>query len=145
MTNKTAVNFGFPETLVAENRSWWVLVRPKQPTFGSLVLICKEEAGAFAEISREAFLDLQAVVQSIETMLSTLVAYEKINYLMLMMVDPDVHFHVLPRYAGERLHDGVRYQDAGWPGAPDLGAAVDLGRDGAARLAVAFRKYWPAA
>ena len=28
-------------------------------------------------------------------------AYERINYLMLMMVDPHVHFHVIPRYSGE--------------------------------------------
>ena len=31
-------------------------------------------------------------------MLRGFVAYERINYLMLMMVDPDVHFHVIPRY-----------------------------------------------
>ena len=143
MTKSTAVKFGFPATLVGESRSWWVLVRPKQPTFGSLVLICKEDAGAFADISAEAFLDLQGAVRSIETMLAIVVGYEKINYLMLMMVDPDVHFHVLPRYAGERVHDGVPFPDAGWPGAPDLGAAVDLGMDGAAQLAQRLRRDWP--
>ena len=145
MTNSTAVKFGFPETLVGDNRSWWVLVRPKQPTFGSLLLICKEEARAFAAISPEAFLDLQDAVRSIEAMLAVAVSYEKINYLMLMMVDPDVHFHVVPRYAGERLHQGLSFTDSGWPGAPDLGAAIDLGAEGAARLAQALRRDWPSA
>ena len=142
MTKSTAVKFGFPATLVGESRSWWVLVRPKQPTFGSLVLICKEDAGAFADISAEAFLDLQGAVRSIETMLAIVVGYEKINYLMLMMVDPDVHFHVIPRYAEVRTHDGRAFTDAGWPGAPNLGAAVDLGPEGVARLALALRSEW---
>ena len=74
-----------------------------------------------------------------------LVAYEKINYLMLMMVDRDVHFHVIPRYAGERTHAGVSFPDAGWPAMPNLGAAVDLGPEGAAKLAEVLAREWPAA
>lgn len=145
MSNQTAANFGYPATLVGENRSWLVLARPKQPTFGSLVLICKEDARAFADISAGAFADMGDAVRSIETMLGALVGYEKINYLMLMMIDPDVHFHVLPRYAGERSHDGQVFADKGWPGAPDLGAAVDLGLEGAARLAAFLKQEWRSA
>ncbi len=145
MTNATAVSFGYPGTKVAETRSWLIQVRPKQPTFGSLVLICKEEAQAFSDISAEAFADLQVAVAGIEAMLRKVVAYEKINYLMLMMVDRDVHFHVIPRYAGERVHKGVSFPDAGWPAVPNLGAAVDLGPEGAAKLAEWLRGEWPKA
>ena len=60
----------------------------------------------------------------IEAMLAESVRYEKINYLMLMMVDPHVHFHVIPRYEGERGHNGLTIADAGWPGPPDLKSAV---------------------
>jgi len=143
MTNATAVSFGFPETQVAETAFWRVLVRPKQPTFGALVLICKDEATAFSDISPPAFADLQIAVTGVEHMLRGVVDYQKINYLMLMMVDPDVHFHVIPRYEGERVHDGVSFPDAGWPGPPALGATVDLGKDGAARLAAHLRAAWP--
>jgi len=144
MTNATAVSFGFPESQIAETRSWRVLVRPKQPTFGALVLICKDEATAFSEITAEAFADLQVAVQAIEHMLRKTVKYNKINYLMLMMVDPDVHFHVIPRYEGQREYDGVSFPDAGWPGPPALATAVDLGNAGAARLADHLRAAWPA-
>jgi len=41
-----------------------------------------------------------------------------------MMVDPDVHFHVIPRYPGARSFMGADYCDAGWPGPPDLQSAV---------------------
>jgi diadenosine tetraphosphate (Ap4A) HIT family hydrolase len=54
------------------------------------------------------------------------VAYERINYLMLMMVDPDVHFHVIPRYAGQRDFAGTSFPDGGWPGPPQLEPAVIL-------------------
>jgi diadenosine tetraphosphate (Ap4A) HIT family hydrolase len=145
MSNATALSFGFPDTTVAETGSWLVLVRPKQPTFGSLVLICKEEVQAFSDLSPEAFADLAVAVGGIERMLRKVVGYEKINYLMLMMVDRDVHFHVIPRYAGERVHDDVSFADAGWPAVPNLGAAVDLGPEGAAKLADRLRREWPQA
>lgn len=121
MTNPTATAFGYPHTLVAETTHWLVLVRPKQPTWGSLALVCKEPVQAFADLSAEAFVDLKVATTGIEAMLGRLVAYERINYLMLMMVDPDVHFHVLPRYAQPETFAGLEFTDAGWPAAPNLG------------------------
>jgi diadenosine tetraphosphate (Ap4A) HIT family hydrolase len=40
---------------------------------------------------------------------------------MLMMVDPDVHFHVLPRYEAEQTYQGSTFTDRGWPGPPNIG------------------------
>lgn len=141
MTNPTAANFGYPQTKVAETEHWLVLVRPKQPTFGALVLICKEKAEAFSQLSPAAFADLKVAISGIERLLSQVVAYEKINYLMLMMVDRDVHFHVIPRYDGVRVYDGREFPDAGWPAAPALGSAVDLGET-AKDLAAMLAREW---
>jgi diadenosine tetraphosphate (Ap4A) HIT family hydrolase len=52
--------------------------------------------------------------------------YDKLNYLMLMMVDPDVHFHVLPRYEGDRSYGGLDFSDATWPGPPDISHANEF-------------------
>ena len=142
MTNPTALAFGYPASLVAETEHWLILVRPKQPTFGSLVLLCKEAVQAFSDVSPAAFADLQVAVAGIERLLKSQVDYEKINYLMLMMVDKDVHFHVLPRYADTREHDGVSFPDAGWPAAPALGSAVELAPEAVERLAARFAKAW---
>lgn len=144
MSNQTAVNFGFPRTMVAETSHWLVLVRPKQPTFGSLVLVCKEPVQAFSDVSPEAFTDLQVAIKGIERLLRDKVKYEKINYLMLMMVDPDVHFHVIPRYEGVREHDGDNFPDVGWPGPPTLGTAVDLSAESLETLAQTWRNEWTA-
>ena len=77
-----------------------------------------------------------------EPWLKAAVDYEKINYLMLMMVDKDVHFHVLPRYSGVREHEGAVFPDAGWPAAPALGAAVELSTEAVERLASRFAQAW---
>lgn len=142
MTNPTALAFGYPGSKIAETDHWLILVRPKQPTFGSLVLVCKEAVQAFSEVSPAAFADLQIAVAGIEGLLKAQVGYEKINYLMLMMVDKDVHFHVLPRYEGVREHEGVSFPDTGWPAAPALGAAVELSAEAVERLAARFAQAW---
>jgi diadenosine tetraphosphate (Ap4A) HIT family hydrolase len=142
MTNATAQNFGYPRSLVAETEHWLVLLRPKQPTLGSLVLICKEPVQAFSDVSPEAFADLQVAVQGIEGLLRRNVAYAKINYLMLMMVDRDVHFHVIPRYEGARERGGQSFVDAGWPGQPSLTSTVDLDDTALEALAEALRRDW---
>ena len=41
-------------------------------------------------------------------------------YLMLMMVDPHVHFHVLPRYREPRMFAGTVFEDFDWPAPPDV-------------------------
>lgn len=124
--NATIAKFGYPATLIAEFAHWIVLLRPSQPTLGSLVLAAKSDATAFGDLPEAAHAELKAVTAAIEAALGKAVDYAKINYLMLMMVDPHVHFHVIPRYEGERSAVGVTVADAGWPGQPDLGAAVKL-------------------
>ena len=46
---------------------------------------------------------------------------------MLMMLDPHVHFHVLPRYGSPREFAGSTWNDASWPTAPNssVGEKVD--------------------
>jgi diadenosine tetraphosphate (Ap4A) HIT family hydrolase len=62
---------------------------------------------------------------------------------MLMMVDPHVHFHVIPRYEGEREFDGVSVTDAGWAGPPALGQAVALNADQIEALSGWLKGLWP--
>jgi len=124
--NPTIEKFGYPATLIREFEHWLVLLRPAQVTLGSLVLAAKSEATAYGDLPREAFVEQGEIVGAIERALAAFTAYEKINYLMLMMVDPNVHFHVIPRYAGSRSWHGTEFADAGWPGVPQLAAALPL-------------------
>lgn len=140
--NQTINRFGYPDTMVAGYDHWVVLLRPEQPTLGSVVLAAKSEATEFSALPSAAFAELARVTADIERALKGALAYEKINYLMLMMVDPHVHFHVIPRYAGEREHYGVKVPDAGWPKAPALGEAVKLTPEEIGSLATWLRTSW---
>ena len=124
--NATIDKFGFPATLVCEFNHWLVLLRPAQVTIGSLILAAKGEATAYGALPADAFAEQGAAVAAIERALAAFCRYERINYLMLMMVDPHVHFHVLPRYSGSRSWDGLDFVDQGWPGPPDLKSTVAL-------------------
>jgi diadenosine tetraphosphate (Ap4A) HIT family hydrolase len=136
--NDTIRKFGYPATRVAEWEHWIVLLRPAQPTAGSLVLAAKSDATAFSDLSPEAFAELAEVISAVERALGATVAPDKFNYLMLMMVDPHVHFHIIPRYAGERTLAGVTVGDAGWPGVPNLAEARALDAAETGRLTSAL-------
>ena len=124
--NATIEKFGWPATLIAEFDHWLVLLRPAQPTLGSLVLAAKSDATAFAGLPGEAHAELKRVTGAIEAALARFTGYARLNYLMLMMVDPHVHFHVIPRYEAAREWGGVEFPDAGWPAVPQLGEALKL-------------------
>ena len=143
MPNRTAAKFGHPETLISDYRYWCVLLRPGQVTLASLVLVCKDEAQRFPDITAEAFGELARVTRDIEGGLGAFRPFDKINYLMLMMVDPDVHFHVIPRYGAPRTFETVEFADAGWPGPPQLGAAVSLEDEVRDRLLAELKAAWP--
>jgi len=120
MINKTMRKFGYPNTLIKEYNYWCLLLRPQQVTLGSLVLICKEDATSFSLISSEAFKEYPEIIIALENVLKKIFSYDKINYLMLMMVDPNVHFHIIPRYNTNIEFNGTPFQDFGWPGPPDF-------------------------
>jgi len=135
--------FGHPDSLVREYDHWVVLVRPKQVTLGALVMACKERAQSFGAVSSEAFREHERVVRDIEQGLKAFSAFEKINYLMLMMVDKEVHYHVLPRYSETRNFEGVDYPDPGWPAVPDLTSGLVLGGESLAAMVAGIRGGWP--
>lgn len=132
--NATIEKFGWPATLVHEFGHWVVLLRPAQPTLGSLVLAAKSDATAFGDLPAGAHAELKQATGAIEAALARLIGYARLNYLMLMMVDPHVHFHVIPRYEGAREWESREFVDVGWPKLPDLGHAVTLEGDDLARL-----------
>lgn len=124
--NATIEKFGYPASLVREFGHWLVLVRPAQVTLGSLVLAAKSDATAYRQLPPSAFAEQAAVIAAIETGLAAFCRYERINYLMLMMVDPHVHFHVVPRYSQPREWAGLTLADQGWPGPPELKSTIEL-------------------
>ncbi|MCE7736074.1 MAG: HIT family protein [Candidatus Heimdallarchaeota archaeon] len=127
--NETMLKFKYPDTLLKEYQHWVVLLRPNQPTIGSLVLACTSKAESMSELSIHAFNELSAVTKEIEYALKRAFQYDKINYMALMMVDKQVHFHVIPRYAEDRSFEDLVFSDKGWPALPKLTETTELSDD----------------
>ena len=124
--NATMQKFGHPATLIADYEHWAVLLRPSQVTLGSLILAAKCDATAYGQLPSAAFAEQGIAIAAIERALKSFNSFERINYLMLMMVDPHVHFHVIPRYEKARTWNGLEFADVGWPGPPRLDAGAAL-------------------
>ena len=142
MTNQTAVRFGYADTLIREYEHWLVLLREPQATLGSLVLCAKSDATEFSALPMEAHTEMGTVVGEIENALKTAYAYDKINYLMLMMVDPNVHFHVIPRYSEPRTACGLTIPDPGWPAMQQIGEAQEINSSERYSLIAHISGFW---
>jgi diadenosine tetraphosphate (Ap4A) HIT family hydrolase len=113
-------------------------------TLGSLIIAAKAEATAFSALPDAAFAELAMVIGDVESVLAEAIGQARMNYLMLMMVDPHVHFHALPRYDGSRRRNEIEIADAGWPGPPNLAGATPLSDDQTADQRGWLKSLWPA-
>ncbi|RKD26043.1 hypothetical protein BEP19_02205 [Ammoniphilus oxalaticus] len=109
---------------IYETEHWVWSLRPHQATLGSGILSLKRECATFGELAQEEYGDLYQMIKVIEGSLQELFHYDVINYLMLMMVDKHVHYHVIPRYKSEREQFDQVWKDQAWPGLPDLSGEV---------------------
>ncbi len=125
--------FKVNKNLIAISDHWRLSLRPNQPTLGSSIISLSRYCENFSDISVEEASDLKEIISYSEDRLKQAFNYDKINYLMLMMVDPHLHFHVIPRYSKSINFAGQQWVDEKWPTPPDLGG-VDLSDKLAATL-----------
>ncbi|NDV95456.1 HIT family protein [Dysgonomonas sp. 521] len=114
--------FKVEEFKIYESKFWIWSLRPVHNTLGAGILSLKRYTESFSDISEEEGSDLALIVKVIERALKVNFTYDRINYLMLMMVDPHLHYHVIPRYSIEQEFDGQKFKDEGWPKLPQLTA-----------------------
>jgi len=123
----TLEKFGYPASALAETENWIVLLHPAQVTPGALVLVHKfADVTSLGDLSAAAGREFPLICAQIEQVLRDRLGAEKFNYLCLMMVDPHVHFHVLPRYGGPVEIAGRRFDDSFWPGPPDIRVRLEF-------------------
>ena len=134
-----AAKFRVAELEVRRYRHWTWSVRPAQATLAASVLSLNRPAVAWSAVDAGENAELSQVVGDVEAVIRRQFAFDKINYLMLMMVDEHVHFHVFPRYATERKFGGLTWQDTTWPKPPDL-AAGDPGPETLAAIRETLRR-----
>lgn len=119
--NKTfEEKFKIKEFTLFESKYWIISLRPQQPTLGSLVLSAKRDCSVLSELNKDETEELSVVFKLIERVLKQVFNYDKINYLALMMIDSQVHFHIIPRYSIPKVFCNIEYFDKTWPAPPDI-------------------------
>lgn len=113
--NITIKTFGYPETLIKEYKHWVILLRPSQVTIGSLILAAKSEATHLGQLTEQEWAEFAVVSSDAEQLARTVFGAKKFNYLALMMKDPNIHFHFVPRYSRPVIINGKEFIDVDWP------------------------------
>lgn len=121
--------FKTDELKIYETDYWLWSLRPHQATLGAGILSLKRECSSLGKLELEEFTDLNNIIKVIETTSKKLFNYDIMNYLMLMMVDKQVHYHVIPRYESEIEFFNNTWKDITWPAVPNLaGDALKMGK-----------------
>ncbi|MBQ2634294.1 MAG: hypothetical protein IJF88_06925 [Oscillospiraceae bacterium] len=112
--------FKVDDLLIYESDCWRWSIRPLQCTIGAGILSLKRPAETMKELTENEGADLIKIVSVIENTLLHCFGQEIMNYIMLMMVDKHIHYHIVPRYSKEILFGEKLFKDAYWPKPPVL-------------------------
>jgi diadenosine tetraphosphate (Ap4A) HIT family hydrolase len=120
-TQDFAAKFRTADLYVTQVGTWDIAVRPGQLTLGAMVISARSGALHFTELDSQEHADMGGAFAVAERLALTCFGAVRINLLCLMMQDPIVHFHALPRYATPQKRFGQSWTDADWPGPPMIG------------------------
>ncbi len=121
MLKEFRTKFGVDDYLVLNTGAWSWSVRPAQPTLASGVISLNRYALHLSDVTPEEMAELATLIRKLESTIKSVFNHDIMNYLMLMMVDHHVHYHVIPRYNGVRSFAGLDWVDNGWPALPVMG------------------------
>lgn len=114
--------FHVTQFVVHETNNWRLSVRPVQQTLGSLVLSCRHEYTSFSDLDPSSQSELGGLLSFSDLLLNDAFSPDKINFICLMLQDPLLHFHIIPRYSAPLNFDGKDWVDTDWPKPPQLHA-----------------------
>lgn len=118
--NLTLQGFGYPHSLIREYVHWVAMIRPAQVTLGCVVIAAKSDATSLGGLAPREAAELPLVIRDFEHAVRSFAPALKFNYLALMMVDPNPHFHAIPRYEAAVRFGATLFADATFPKPPDL-------------------------
>ncbi len=145
--NITIEKFNYPHSEIKEYDHWVVMLRPKQVTIGSCVIAakCPDDVISFGDLAPAAGAELMAVIHDFESAMKRVFAPViplKFNYIALMLVDPNPHFHAFPRFDQSVVHENTTYLDDAFPKMLNLCSTFDLGLESYAALRDRIRYLW---
>ena len=118
--------FNINNLLIKDIDNWIISLRPKQVTLGSLIISLKRECLSISKLTLEEESSLGSALKEAELLLREAFNPQIINFLALMMVDHQVHFHVIPRYDKGITYNQQVYLDYDWPNPPTLSNTINI-------------------
>jgi diadenosine tetraphosphate (Ap4A) HIT family hydrolase len=101
-----------------DSQGWTLSVRPGQITLGAMVISSSRGRLDFQDLDGDEAVGLSGAFALTERLAKDVFGAVRINLACLMMKDPIVHFHVVPRYDRPVERYGRTWEDADWPGPP---------------------------
>lgn len=103
------------ENKIKEFEYWIVVIREKQVTLGSCVILLKRQVHSLSEMTDSEAKEFPKVIQWYERTCKHCFGAEKFNYVVAMMKDNFVHYHAFPRYSIPIEKYGITWIDEDWP------------------------------
>ena len=110
-----------PRFAVGETTHWVIALNTDQALLGRCYLALKRPETDVTALMGDELTDLWVGVRRVKAALDDLWTPDHYNYAFLMNVDPQVHFHVIPRYRGRREFAGGTFTD------PEFGGHYRVG------------------
>jgi diadenosine tetraphosphate (Ap4A) HIT family hydrolase len=142
--NATLRRFGYPGSVIKEFVHWVVMVRPGQVTLGCAVIAARSECVSLADLTPGEAAELPQVIGEFERAVRRVAPAAKFNYLALMMVDPNPHFHAIPRYADKVHAVEAAFADHAFPNPPDLHSVHELTAEQLEGVRRLLEEHWQA-
>lgn len=100
-----------PRFLIAESTRWALCLNESQDLLGRCyALLRRPETDALA-LTDDETVELWTLARAARAALTALWEPDHFNFAFLMNVDPQVHFHILPRYRYKREFAGGTFVD----------------------------------
>ena len=106
------------KNLIFETLYWKVELAQDQLYLGRSYVSCKAKRGSLSELTDEEFSDLHGVMKKYEELLKKTFNATLFNWACLMNhayrekpFNPQVHFHIRPRYEKEVIVRGEKFKD----------------------------------
>jgi diadenosine tetraphosphate (Ap4A) HIT family hydrolase len=103
------------EGVLWESAFWSVALNRNQNLLGKTIIVLRRRLERVADVTVEEWLDLQVQLIEVTRRLDAAFAPDHYNYAFLQNFDPQVHLHVIPRYARSREPAGSRFDDPDYP------------------------------
>jgi diadenosine tetraphosphate (Ap4A) HIT family hydrolase len=110
-----------PKRLILDGEQWAIVLNEDQSLLGRCFLLLKRPETDVTALMNEELSDLWEQARRVKRALEAEWEPDHFNYAFLMNVDPQVHFHIIPRYERRREFAGGTYAD------PEFGKHYGIG------------------